>query len=362
MKVLIRVDASTVIGSGHVMRCLTLARALRHKGSAVTFASRLSVGNLCEVIASEFPLLRLPAKYADESIGSPIPWQADLSAISSGLLDGKFDWCVVDHYSLDERWEMGALLFSKRIMVIDDLVNRPHSAHVLLDQNLTATRPKYEKYLPANCRVLLGPVYALLRDEFSFPYERCFPERARRVLISFGGVDPGDETSKVLRALRGFCDFSIEVIAGISNPHIDSIFRLCAEENWQVVRHVNDIAKRMRNADLCIGAGGATSWERARLGLPTMCIAVAENQQRNAELMGECGAHLYLGVAARVKDGDIQEALLQLAKNRELRESLAYKSSMLVDGFGTSRVCQILMSNCVEDLDGRLCDDCPVSV
>ncbi len=345
MKVLFRVDASAVMGIGHVMRCLTLARALTEVGGEVVFACRELKGSLCESIASEFPLLRLETNYLNECLEGPIKWSEDLALLKNQLGGRRFNWCVVDHYELDECWERGALVFAERLMVIDDLANRPHAASVLLNQNIAASVQDYAGYLPADCLMLLGPTYALLRNEFAFAYERSFPQRVRHILVSFGGADPSDETRKVLRALMGLRHVSIEVIAGAANPYTDSILAICAGQGWHASRHVHDMAARMCIADLCIGAGGTTSWERASLSLPTICIAVAENQQRNAELLDRYGAHCYLGLSAVVTETDIREAVMRLLPSPELRKSLARQSHALVDGLGAGRVCQVVRAS-----------------
>lgn len=346
MRLLFRADASRRIGSGHVMRCLTLARALRGQGAEPCFASRLLDGHLGEAIAAEFPFVPLPASYpGDDQSGAAeaaIDWQADLAALAGALGNQRYDCCVVDHYGLDARWEAGAQAFAGRLMAIDDLANRPHAAQLLLDQNLTAAPAAYAGLLPPACRTLLGPGHALLREEFAVAGERDFAAQARRVLVSFGGADPTGETRKALRALARLDGLEVEVIAGAANPGFEAIVADCAAHGWRAERQVNDMAARMRAAEIFVGAGGATSWERAALGLPTVCIAVADNQRANAELLAACGAQVYLGAATEVGEAAIADAVARLAADRDGRAAMARAAQALVDGQGTARVCAAL--------------------
>lgn len=350
MKVLIRVDASVVIGSGHVMRCLTLAKALRARNAQVLFACRELSGHLLVRIAAEgFGVIALPAVYPGEpaliDVESLIAWQEDLAALQHALQgQTDWDWLLLDHYGLDEHWEGGARSLTKRIAVIDDLANRPHDADLLLNQNLTAERIAYADLLAENCQFLLGPHHALLHPAFAESPIDPKPV-VRRVLVSFGGVDAGGETLKAMDALAELTEFEVDFVAGAANPAWDRLVaRVAGRDNWRLHRHVDDFAALMRSADLFVGAGGGTSWERAALGLPTLCIAVAANQQANAERLAAAGVHLYLGKAETVAVAGLREAIRLLVSNFGLRQSLSARSRALVDGHGTRRVAAAMLT------------------
>jgi len=344
VKVLIRADASLAIGSGHVMRCLTLARGLQERGAEVTFACRELPGHaLAQVTAAGFNHLALPAHYPGESpvndIEHLIAWQADLAALQQ-LAAGMptWDWLLLDHYGLDAQWQHGARTLAHRIAVIDDLANRPHDADLLIDQNLTANLAAYTGLLPAGCRCLLGPRYALLRPEFATPAAAPRP-RVARVLVNFGGVDASGETLKAMEALEGLSELTVDFVAGAANPAWNALqVRAQGQPNWHLHRHVTDFATLMRQADLFIGAGGGTSWERAALGLPTLCIAVAANQVANAQKLAEAGVHAYLGPAAKVGAAGLRQAVVALIPDQARRQGYADRSRALVDGQGVRRV------------------------
>ncbi|QDQ28904.1 UDP-2,4-diacetamido-2,4,6-trideoxy-beta-L-altropyranose hydrolase [Chitinimonas arctica] len=348
MKVLIRADASVAIGSGHVARCLTLAKVLRLAGAQPVFACRALPGHALAVIAGQgFETVALPAGYKDEMTGdieAALPWRADLDALQAALPGQRFDWLLVDHYGLGAAWQTGARSLADRIAVVDDLANRPHDADLLLNQNLNAEASAYAGQLPSTCRLLLGPRHALLRPEFNVGPVEIAP-RAKRLLVSFGGADAQGETFKVMTALADLDELEVDFVAGAANPAWPALTQaLVGREHWRLHRHVDDFAGLMARADLFIGAGGGTSWERAALGLPSICIAIAANQVGNAERLALAGAHLYLGQADAVTAEMLRAAVSLLAGNVGLRHSLAARSRALVDGKGAARVAAALLT------------------
>ena len=211
MRVAFRVDSSTVLGSGHVMRCLTLAHALKQRSAEILFISRELAGNMCDHVAAEgFPVVRLPigssASKSDTcapqiAVNAESPWMSweEDAKLTSRVIEewGKADWLIVDHYALDSGWEASLRPSTGQIMVIDDLADRQHDCDLLLDQNFyEGLDRRYCRLVPGTCRKLLGPKYALLRPEF-IRARANLQERSdavRRVLIAFGGVDRSNET------------------------------------------------------------------------------------------------------------------------------------------------------------------------
>lgn len=218
MKVAFRADASVGIGSGHVMRCLTLAGELKEAGAQIIFICRECEGNLCDLIEKQgIPVARISGELQS--------WEADAFQSLEALKKyGKADWLVVDHYSLDHRWEAGIRNAAEKIMVIDDLADRIHDNDLLLDQNLYEDlENRYNGLAPPHCIKLLGPRYALLRPEFRKARASLRKRDGiiRRILVSFGGSDPSNETAKALEAigLLGKPEIAVDVVVGSSNPH-----------------------------------------------------------------------------------------------------------------------------------------------
>ncbi len=348
MRVLIRADASLNIGSGHIARCMALADVLRNSGADVSFACRLLPGHLSSRLQAQgYTVHALPADYANEQPGIDIeallPCQEDISALAQALpAQARFDWLIVDHYGLAADWETAARRFAPRVMAIDDLANRAHSADVLLDQNFSGTPQAYAPWLTAQCQALLGPHFALLREEFQREPIEIRP-RVKRVIVNFGGFDAAGQSWIAMQALLAYPQLEVEFIAGIDNPDWLAMQALAEGRlNWRLQIQVSDFSRLMAEADLFIGAGGGTTWERAALGLPTICVAVAANQKANAEQLAEAGAHLYIGTREKFSVQTLRQAIDHLMNNPELRQSLASQSRKLVDGKGARRVAAVL--------------------
>ncbi len=335
MLVIFRADSSITIGSGHLMRCLTLAERMRKKKNAeVHFISRDLEGNLHEKIKDAgFDLHVLPRHPIDKSLEGYAVWltvpqavdAAETQDVLRGL--GKVDRLVVDNYALDITWEQEMRPFVDEIFVIDDLANRIHDCDFLLDQNFYLDKEnRYVGLVPENCKLLLGPRYALLREEF-YEARKHFRQRdgsLRNILVFYGGSDLTNETMKALRALRVFHEtkpeITVDVIVGASNPYQEEIRAFCDNSDvrdW-ITYHcqVDNMADYMARADLSLGAGGSTTWERCFLELPAIVTTVAENQEKTTEDCAAAGYITYLGRAAEVTEEQIVSALCSATGKR----------------------------------------------
>lgn len=337
-KVVVRADGSASIGSGHVMRCLTLADELRDAGADITFVSRDLPGNLFELIrAQRFRLVTLG--YLKARAGNVAEdWRQDLGDTLAALRSrGTIDWLVVDHYGLDCRWERGVRVVSRKLMAIDDLANRPHDCDLLLDQNYYRNAQKrYLGLVPKHCKLFLGPRYALLRKEFRGGPVRRHPIRdIERILVFFGGADLSGETQKVLEALQGsdLTRLTVDVVVGSSNPNITQVRDLCAPMT-NVTLHVQTerMAELMTQADLTIGAGGATTWERCRLGLPTLTVVTAPNQEETTRDLAAAGAIWYLGQGQNLEPSDYREAIRQAINSPNRLAEMARQATVIMNG------------------------------
>lgn len=305
MNIVFRVDASLIMGAGHVMRCLTLARALRERGHTCSFISREHAGNLNSMISGQgFYTYCLPIESSQDHDLFHSSWlnatqerDAEISRQFFSCLEP--DWIVVDHYSLDHRWERAAKPDGCLIMVIDDLADRAHHCDLLLDQNLGKQVSHYQNLVPEGCVVLAGPRNALLRPEFSLlrmeSLERRHSGRVHKILVALGGVDVENCTGAILEALRQ-CEIpetlEFVVVMGPTAPHLDTVKAIASGSPWPVtvLCGISDMAERMAAADLAIGAGGGTSWERCCLGLPTLLVVLAENQVFASNALRDIGA------------------------------------------------------------------------
>lgn len=335
MRVAIRVDSSTVIGSGHLMRCLTLAEQFRKQKSAeIHFISRDLDGNLHEQIyGAGFALHVLPRHSWGKSLVGyvawlTVPWNVDAEEAKAVLRElGKVNCLVVDSYALGKAWEREIRPYVDKIFVIDDLANREHDCDVLLDQNYYLdTDCRYKGLVPGKCKLLLGPRHALLREEF-YEVRKHLQKRdgqIRKILVFYGGSDVTNETMKALNALciwhETRPEAAVDVIVGASNPHQQKIADFCnspTTRKWMNYHcQVDNMAEFMARADLALGAGGSTTWERCFLELPSIVTTVAENQEKIAEDCAAAGYITYLGRAEKVEKSQIVSALNAATKER----------------------------------------------
>ena len=291
MNILIRTDASINIGTGHVMRCLTLADELRQKGVDISFICHEEPGNLISYIEDRgYKVHQMPGEIDIET-------DRRLTKEILSKYEIKPDWLIIDHYDIDISWEYPLRKYAKKLMVIDDLANREHACDLLLDQNYSNNEDRYNGLVPGNCIQLLGPEYAILRPQFQKARE-CLRKKdggVNRILVFMGGVDSQNVTSKVLRAIHMLdrSDIALDVVVGNLNPYHDEIKILTSKIPNTICHHnVENMAKLMSSADLCIGAGGTTTWERCCVGLPTIAIILAENQKGISESLDREGAYL----------------------------------------------------------------------
>lgn len=369
MNVVFRADASLQMGTGHVMRCLTLADALTAAGARCEFICRTHPGNLLDLIRSKgYIAHELSVRQGMSGAGvsgcktesgehapTHSHWlgasQAeDAAACVPILAELQPDWLIVDHYALDVRWEQALKLHYRRLMVIDDLADRPHACDLLLDQTYGRQGEDYRAWVPDDCQILCGSQYALLRPEFAArrPYslQRRVRPQLRQLLISMGGVDKDNATGQVLDALRD-CplpgDCRITVVMGSTAPWLKEVKQQTLSLPWpsQVLVGVSDMARLMADSDLAIGAAGATSWERCCLGLPTAMMVLAENQRFAAELLERAGAVRMLLPGPTLKT-QIKHLISELVGAEGAQRSLVDGASKITDGKGCALVSDFL--------------------
>lgn len=299
MKVIIRVDSSIELGSGHLMRCLTLAGQLSSVGAIVKFVCKNLPGAMFTTIELNGYQYK---KIAGDELNQSQQFDAEQTIkVISELFPEGFDWLVVDHYSLDALWESQLRQHVKKIMVIDDLANRRHDCDLLLDQNYYRNyETRYSGLVSSECLTFLGPSFVLFRPEFYVVKEinRVRDGSIRRILVFFGASDATNQTHKVIESipLLKRPDIDFDIVVGASNPNKKSIEQLCEElPNVTFYCQVTNMAEMMLNADLAIGAGGAAMWERCFLGLPAITVVFASNQEQTTKDVVALGAIDYLG-------------------------------------------------------------------
>ncbi|MFK3868309.1 UDP-2,4-diacetamido-2,4,6-trideoxy-beta-L-altropyranose hydrolase [Psychrobacter faecalis] len=366
MNIVFRCDASIQIGTGHVMRCLTLADELARQGARCHFICREHEGNLIDFIAQKgYEVYKLgvvpldnhmkgdvePTLFHSEWLGST---QAEDAKQTIDIISEiEPEWLIIDHYALDSFWEKKLRPHCDSILVIDDLADRKHDCEILLDQTFGRNKQDYQDLVPDHCKVLCGTTYALLRPEFSkwrqYSLERRKNNTLEHILVNLGGVDKDNLTSQILDILKqaplsDSC--KITVVMGSTSPWIDAVKKKAEQLPWpaEVKTGVYNMAELMANSDLAIGAAGSTSWERCCLGLPTLMLVLAENQLLIAKNLEDAGAVFLV----KLNNGFITDLSVDFISKEDNLLQMSEAASLICDGLGAQRLLKLL-SNTAKD-------------
>lgn len=350
MRVAIRTDANSVVGTGHLHRCLNIARELVVRGHEVAFLLGHN-SSLHEVnrFGDLFTVQQVNECVESFTVGGSdavTPHHEiaqDAKSTIGHLATDSFDWVIVDHYSLNDTWvEAVKAKIDCGVLAIDDLGRNWKMPDVLLDSALEAGG-SYES-VPTTCSTLFGPSYVPLNPMYKTAQN--VPEQENRgvVTIFFGGADGPNATASTLRALSAVTrkDLSIRVVVGDLNPNNDALRREYASSGVSFLDPADSLCEHLQVSDAFLGGGGTTTWERLCLGVPSATISIAENQVKMSKGLADAGCLIYLGDIAQVTAGAVQFTINRLLNDRELRDDMSLRGRLLVDGFGSSRVSEVI--------------------
>lgn len=365
MQVAIRVDCSTRLGTGHVLRCRSLAAALDSLGAQVAFVTRLQDA-ASTAIFETFPYQVIWLDSREEDRSGPcsahhvdqaaISWESDADETARALANFRPDWVCVDHYALDADWHKRVRdRLGCRVLAIDDLGNRPIAADILLDANVSHDHAaKYRGRLLPSVRGLFGPHFALLAPAYRHQHRYAFNETVRSIGIFMGGTDPDGASELVLCECRTSAGFvgPLEVVSTSANPRLTSLREACARDgNATLTVDLPDLAEFYVRHDLQIGAGGTSSYERCYLGVPTVGVVLAANQMATVPILHDLrvirGASLPgLEISRQLADFPALPTVLgHLIEDCAARHELARNARQLVDGRGAERVALKLLAD-----------------
>lgn len=354
----VRVDASSLIGLGHFMRCLALADAARAYGANTLFFAR-NLPNSCLLMlaANGHEHVEIESSFADlaaidevaarnaHSDWLPVSQQQDASDCVRAIEGFVPDWLIVDHYALDAVWEETLAPHCKRLLVIDDLADRPHICDLLLDQNLGRQAEDYKPYLKRSQEMLIGPRFSLLRPEFAQHRSGSLIKRDTQelncVLVAMGGADNDNVTGDVLSALLEAnipSDIQFKIVLGAQTKWAEQVRDLAGRLGGQasVYVGVRNMAELMTDCTLAIGAAGGSAWERCCLGLPSILIVLAENQRSGAMALQTAGAAITSEDVFQIPA--LIESLLRDSGPSSAIQQMSLSARQLVDGLGLERV------------------------
>lgn len=363
-----RVDASSEIGTGHLVRCLTLAKSYIEKTNykIVFITNKLPCILLSLFADKNINLLQIDVKHirdkpvCENLVGN---WEDDLLETINILNSNnirKIDLFVVDHYGLDYKWEEEIKnIFDTKTLVIDDLANRKHSASILLDTNLHYNSSvRYEGLIGIDVLCLFGPSFALLREEFlEYHYQSKISNKS--VLAMFGGSDPTGESFKLLDAIIDFNNknsellsgLKIYVVAGKANKHIEKIkhFRTLNLQSVEIFDYIDNVAELMAECSYAIGAGGTSVWERMCLGVQSFIVSVAENQLEASKYLDSLGYVSFIGKSNEISSKDYLEILYTIAKSKS--DSFLISDPKLLKQIVPGNGCELVVNKTIEYLN-----------
>jgi UDP-2,4-diacetamido-2,4,6-trideoxy-beta-L-altropyranose hydrolase len=345
-----RADATTRIGTGHIMRCIAFAQAWQDQGREVTFLTHCESEPLRQrILAEGFDLVPI-----DYSHPNPSDLEQTLVAVTNRTNktkptnSTKPPWLVLDGYHFSPDYQKAIRDASIPLLIIDDMNHLPqYHADILLNQNINA--PDLQYHCDPDTTLLLGTRYVLLRKEFLKynDFKRQIPEKGKRILVTMGGADPDNVTLKVIEGIKLLNDATLDVkiIIGPSNPNAKIIHNsmLHAPCSMLSIFDAPDMPDLMAWADVAITAAGSTCWELAFMGVPMLTLALADNQQGIAEGLGVASVACNLGFSNLLSRDAIMKMLLDLANDGERLVKISANAKHLIDGRGAIRVTDQMM-------------------
>lgn len=340
MKILIRVDASTQIGTGHIMRCLALAQVLQDEGGEAIFVLATHAPNLESRLKSE----GMKVVHLDVEMGSI----EDASETSELAHSCSCQWVVADGYHFLGEYQRIIKDARLSLLFIDDYGHAEHYyADFVLNQNVYAHEGFYQNR-ESYTKLLLGTKYALLRREFWQwqGWEREIPPVARKILVTLGGADPDNVTLRVIQAFQEVTveELEVVVVVGGSNPHYEKLLAAVEKSGVSIElrRNVTNMPELMAWADVAIAAGGSTVWELIFMNLPTLIIILADNQLINTKKLSQLGAVFNLGWHQNISTPQLKAEIVKFLSLGNLRSEICQSIRGLVDGCGAKSIVKLI--------------------
>jgi len=354
---MIRADANSKIGSGHLMRCMAMAREWQKRGGKVSFIGRIESTDLRKKIKiNNFNFV-----YVDKSY----PHKNDIKQIKNiiSLMADKNTWVLLDGYHFDEAYHREIKKAGCRLIVLDDTGHlNDYGPDILLNPNPYAENIDY--HFGSNTRSLLGSKYFLLRNEFLEWKEKqpAMPETAKNILVTLGGADHHNGTGTILRAIKNLkrSNLFLKVLVGPLNPHLAILESELsgAPFPYQIHTSAANMAAFMWKADLAISAGGGTSFELVYMGVPVAVTATADNQLNNVEALEKLDAAINLGPIHSLDEKRLSERIEEVIDSKEKRAALSESGKKIIDGKGIKRAVEAMAPTrlCIRKAEPGDCD------
>lgn len=362
MKILFRADASVQQGTGHIMRCLVIADELRKRGHECIFLTQPFLPNFLAQIKDRQHRLVFFKKNEMELVNDSVnneylawlgrPIIQDAMETLDVIKCERPDIIITDHYAINATWTSMVSCNEIKTVVIDDLANREHLCDVLIDQNFGRAPEQYKGLVSQKTKILAGAEYIFIKDDFR--KKRKAAQKARlnrppkRLNICMGGIDKDNVTYSVLETIRELNylkNWGIDIVLRSASPHANTLREYVENQKIDMQLHFDaeNMASLFSKADLAIGAGGVTLWERCCMGLPTVLLTIADNQIPAALAMTKTGAVIYAGdIRKQHWENKLDEKLKTLAQDVDVIHKMSRNAFDVCDGTGIDKVCNII--------------------
>lgn len=334
-RLIIRADADSQMGTGHIMRSIALGQAWQKNGGRVSFVTSCPMKSLTNRIKAQgFDLWDIEPDHLNPE---------DKTATLKLLKKQHSAWMVVDGYQFQPDYHLFFRNNGYKIIIMDDYNHLPfYNADILVNQNPSAHGFSYRS--PVETVRLLGPAYTLLRQEFirQGDKKRNFPRTAKKILITMGGADTMNTTLVILRAMTLLQEkkLFVKVVLGPAFEHRHSLQSQTA--SWKIphefITAAEEMPELMEWADMAVSAGGSTSWELLFMGVPALFLINAENQERSVGEIESKNAGINLGRHDDTNPTAIAAKLDLMIHCQKLRKAISRAGQKLITGRGAIKV------------------------
>ena len=342
---LFRADGNEKVGTGHIMRCLSIADSLKSKGEEAVFAAADDkMKMLIEKRGYECVVLHTSFENMED----------ELSALTELPVFKSASAVIVDSYFVTERY-FNIIGESKKTVYIDDRAAYAFEPDMLINYNVFADIEKYKKLYKnkKEPEFILGPAYAPLRKEFGIKKDRGSKGKAENILIMTGGADPVHAAPKLAQRIiddtdpQTQSDICFHFVVGAMSTDHEKMAELRDKSNGKIVLHKNvtDMKALMESCDIAVSAAGSTLYELCACEVPTITYILADNQIPAEKVFLESGAMLSAGDA---REGDLfyerlYDRIKELTRNPSECERLSRAAASITDGKGAERIADKLI-------------------
>jgi len=328
LNIAFRADASESIGIGHLIRCLALAEELKNKNHSCFFVTKIQNKDLIE---------RIEKNHKHLQINPNANLEQDNKELLNFSNQNKIDWIITDHYDINSEYIQKLKNKNYNVLSIDDNAIISYHSDIVLNQNIGAEKLKYsnEEYT----KFLLGPKYALIRNQLLVRDKKTQRSSVKKILIMLGGTDEDNIILKIIKSIKEIKDVEFLVIIGPLNPHYNELKKYIDSEkiNVKLIRSPENLADFYLDSDIAISAGGSSCYEFSYFGIPNIIITLAKNQVKIAKELDRQKISIYIGDIQKIDFNNLRKKLKELISNSSIRNTMSKNGKKLVDGKGKER-------------------------